>query len=315
MKQKNGIRPGANGKGQGRTVLLVGAAALLLLLISGCALPAEYAGVSDHDEAPAAEPVPERERRAAEDAAAEGVDEVAAAEEQRYVIRNARLSLEIENMDEAVKQLQIEAERMNGYVSSLDIYNLSEERRAGTVTLRIPEDRFDEALEMVKGLGKIRNEQFDTDDVTRRYIDMEARIANLEAQEQRLRALLEKADTVEDVIKVEHELGRVRGDLEAMKGEFQYLRERVRYSSFQLRLEERDPRTMALSDSGVSWEQAGELMILNPNRLFRGVAGLTIWFVGSLPLIIPLAGVGFLGWKAVSSGKKRKMKKKEQQEG
>ena len=232
----------------------------------------------------------------------------------RYMIRNARLTLEIQDIDEAVQELQAETQRMNGYVSSLEIHSLSDERRAGNITLRIPEGRFDQALEMIKALGRTRNEQFDIDDVTRQYIDMEARIANLEVQEQRLRDLLEMADTVEDILKVEAELSRVRGNLEAMQGDFQYLQERVRYSTFQVRLEERDPRTQVVVDGGVSWEQVGELFILNTNRLVQGVLGFFIWFVGSLPIIIPLVVLVILAWKLTFSRKTKKRKKQEHQQ-
>lgn len=290
------------------------AAAMLALLVSGCAAPAHDEAAPDYREAPATAPEAEREESPEEDAVSEIQQEVEAPEGRRYIIRNARLTLEIQDMDETVQQLQVETEQMNGYVSSLEIYSTSEERRAGHIILRIPVEQFDEALEMIKGLGKIQSEQFDTDDVTRQYIDMEARIANLEVQEQRLRDLLERAETVEDVLKVESELGRIRGDLESKQGEFKHLQEQVRYSTFQVRLQERDPRTQVVADGGVNWEQLGDLFILNTNRLFNGVSSFFIWFLGSLPILIPLGGGAFLGWKLVVARKKRKTKRKEEQQ-
>ncbi len=286
-------------------------AGLLLLVLAGCASPAEFMGVDrDFDEAPAMEHAPEPGM--AEDLEDGRVGEVEAAEGQRYIIRNARLTMEIPDIDTAVQKLQEETERMNGYVSALDIYTISDERRAGSITLRIPVERFDLALEAIKGLGRTKNEQFDTDDVTRRYIDMEARLKNLEVQEQRLRELLDQAETIEDILKVESELGRIRGDLEAMQGEFRYLRERVRYSTFLVRLEERDPRTQVVADGGLSWEQLGETFILNTNRLIRSGFGFVIWFIGSLPILLPLGGLFFLGWKLLSNRRKKKLKRLEE---
>ncbi len=286
--------------------------AFIVLLLPGCSAALKDAAFPEaYDEAPAMSPA-ERGMDVEEDSNRAG--EVEAAPGSRYMIRNAHLTLEIQDIEEAVQELQAGTQRMNGYVSSLDIQRLSDERRVGSITLRIPEGRFDQAMEMIKALGSIRNGQFDTADVTRQYIDMESRIANLEVQEQRLRELLDRAETVEDILKVEAELGRVRGNLEAMQGDFQHLQERVRYSTFQVRLVERDPRTQVVVDGGVSWEQVGELFILNTNRLVQGVLGFFVWFIGSLPILIPLLILVILAWKLTFSRRKRKRKKQEQQQ-
>ena len=315
MNRKRVVKPGGKVQKQ-RWIGVLVIVGLLVLLLTGCASAPKYAGFPDaYDEAPAM--APEERGIDADDVAfnAYRPGEVEAAQARRYIIRNARLSLVVQDIDEAVGQLQEETGRMNGYVSALDIYTISDDRRAGNITLRIPEERFDQALETFKAMGRTRNEQFDTDDVTRQYIDMEARIANLEAQEQRLRELLEIAETVEDILKVEAELSRIRGNLEAMQGDFKYLQERVRYSTFQIRLEERDPRTQVVTDGGGSWERLGDLFMLNVNRLVQGVFDFIIWFIGSLPILIPLGGLVFLGWKLIVHRRQRKRKKQEEQSG
>jgi len=304
---------GKKGKSQ-RWLGIVAILGLLAVFLSGCAaVEPDFRAVEEsYEEAPATAPeaVPDED---VDDSAARRRGEVEAAEGRRYIIRNARLTLEIQDIDEAVEQIQAETDRMEGYVSALDIHTISEDRRSGNITLRIPEERFDQAMETIKQLGRILNEQFDTDDVTRQYIDMEARIANLEVQEQRMRELLEQADNVEDVLKVENELSRIRGELESMQGDFKYLQERVRYSTIHVSLRERDPRTQAVADGGGSWEQLGNLLILNTNRLVQGVSGFFIWFVGSLPILIPLGGLAFGGWKLIALRRERKRKKREQQ--
>lgn len=76
----------------------------------------------------------------------------------------------------------------------------------------------------------MKNQRLYTDDVTEEYVDLEARAGTLSAQERRLTQVLEKAETVEDILRVEKELERVRANREALTGKLHYLRHRVSYS-------------------------------------------------------------------------------------
>ncbi|NLL57856.1 MAG: DUF4349 domain-containing protein, partial [Firmicutes bacterium] len=129
---------------------------------------------------------------------------------------------------------------------------------------------------------------FSEQDVTLQYIDLEARIATMEAQEERLRELLDRAEKVEEVLEVEKELWRVRGNLESMIAEFQHLQQRVSYSSVEIYLEEKDPLTTSLVEDLGTWEKVVNLLALNTNRLFKGISNLIVVAIGSLPILVPL---------------------------
>jgi hypothetical protein len=237
---------------------------------------------------------------------AENVVEAAEAG-RRYLLQNARLSLEIRDVEETAAAIQLQTEKLGGYVASVEFYDLTQERRAGHLTLRIPEGKFQEALSGIKELGKPRNEHVYTDDVTMRYIDLEARLKNLEAQEQRLRELLEKAGNVEEILHIEKELWRIRSDLEVMTAEFKHLQEQVRFSILDIALQEKDPRSQVVAGGfGNFGERIGDLLALNTNRLFKGVSNLLIVAIGSLPLLIPVILLLFAAWRlAVLLKKKR----------
>ncbi|MEW5919663.1 MAG: DUF4349 domain-containing protein [Bacillota bacterium] len=232
---------------------------------------------------------------------------------QRQIIQNAYLHLEIRHIDEIVTTLQTMADQAGGYVASREIYNLGEERRAGHVSLRVPADRFALLLAAIKDLGKTKNERVFTDDVTMQYIDLEARITNLAAQEKRLRELLQKAESIEDIMHVERELGRIRGDLEAMEGNFRYLRERVQYSSIEIQLEEKDPRTLMVDDKFAGFgERLVDLLALNTNRLLKGFSGFFLFTLGSLPIVLPLLIIAFLIGKLLKAIRAKNIRKEEQ---
>lgn len=224
----------------------------------------------------------------------------------RYIIRNAQLTLEVADLEEAVEEMRSRVKEVGGYVAQLEIFHISQDRQAGHLVLRVPDDKFDYFFVQLKALGKAKNERIFTDDVTRQYIDLEARIENMEAQEKRMRDLLEKAETIEEILQVERELGRIRGELESMQRDFKHLREMVRFSTITVYLEEKDPRTQVVTDGFTSsWEKLGYLLILNTNRLIHGLSGAFVYFVGSLPIVLPLAAAGY-GFTRLALAVKRK---------
>lgn len=303
---------------------------MLLATVTGCgAMPRNYAGSDrayDKAMAPAAVPAPSAptsnmsmQQEMTEDSgrgtAYAAAEEVPPGTGQRFIIQNAHLHLEIRDIDETVAALQELTDKAGGYVASREIYNVSEERRAGNVSLRVPADRFSALLSGIRDLGKMKNERVYTDDVTMQYIDLEARIANLAAQEKRLRELLEKAESIEDIMQVERELGRIRGDLEAMEGNFRYLRERVQYSTLDIRLVERDVRTLVVDDKfGGFGERLLNLLALNTNRFLEGFTGFVIVAIGSLPIIVPLLIIAILIWKSAAAIKRKRVRRNEQQQ-
>ena len=232
-------------------------------------------------------------------------------EEKRYVILHARLTLEIEEMEAVARTIQGRVKNLGGYLVSLEYYDLRDERRVGELAVRVPGDKFDYFLESLEELGEVKNPHVYTDDVTMHYIDLEARLKNLAAQEEKMRELLEKAKTVEEILQVERELGRIRGDLEAMTAEFKHLQEHVRYSSLEIRLEEKDPRITEVSGGFDSFGQRiGHLLSLNTNRLLKGFSTFLILAVGSLPILVPLVILAYLGWKLVQYIRRMRSRKK-----
>jgi predicted small lipoprotein YifL len=109
------------------------------------------------------------------------------------VIRNADLSLDVENMDAALDELDRAVRQAGGFVANSSVSGRGENRSA-MLTIRVPEARLDSFLEQGKDLGKVNYVDISSDDVTLRYIDLEARIHNLERQEERLLSILDKAE-------------------------------------------------------------------------------------------------------------------------
>ncbi|NLC12304.1 MAG: DUF4349 domain-containing protein [Firmicutes bacterium] len=230
--------------------------------------------------------------------APEGISNDIDSTRRRHMILSAHLTLEVEDIERAADDIQSVVNELDGYVASLQFYDLTRERRIGQISIRVPEDKYEHALEMIDELGNVKSISENTKDVTMQYIDLEARIANMEAQEERMRELLERAETIGEIMEIERELGRIRGSIESMSGEFKYLRERVNYSSINIGLEEKDPRTEVIIGGFDNFrEKVVNQLALNSNRFLVGAANLLIVLIGSLPILAPILLIIFCAWK------------------
>ncbi|MDP2954071.1 MAG: DUF4349 domain-containing protein [Chloroflexota bacterium] len=145
---------------------------------------------------------------------------------QRQVISTASLSLEVKAVEAAVSQVRAIAEGLGGFVERLSGSSGKNQDQA-TVTIRVPQDQFFTAVERLEALGKVQNRNMGTDDVTERFIDLEARLKSALRGEQSLLSLLQKAQTVSDVLTIERELSRVRSEIERLQGQLNFLKRRV----------------------------------------------------------------------------------------
>jgi len=141
---------------------------------------------------------------------------VAQAGDLPLVIHTGSINLEVTDMRASIDRATSLIASVGGQVAESHQENEGE-YQAATVTYRIPAQRWDEALIGLRGLGqKVLAEDTDSSDVTAQVVDLDARIANLQASESALQAIMARATTIADVLKVQQELSAVRGDIESM---------------------------------------------------------------------------------------------------
>lgn len=148
----------------------------------------------------------------------------------RKLIRNASVELgvpEEEDAEAAVDAARALAEQADGYVAF---------EGPGSITLRIPDARLDATLDALAALGRERRRDVRTADVTAQFTDLEIRLANARALQTRLRALLDQAESVEDVLAVERELARVTTEVEQLEGQMRLLQNQIAYSTVAVRV-------------------------------------------------------------------------------
>ena len=162
---------------------------------------------------PAVAPVPEEA----------GAGVLPSTAEERMIIRNGDMSLVVEDVTRARDEITQLAVRLGGWVVSSRISGEEEELR-GWISIRVPDETFDQAFADLRGLAvRVTSESTNTEDITEEYIDLQSRLKNAEATESQYLALLEKAEDVEDILRIYEELSWIRYEIEQIKGRIQYL--------------------------------------------------------------------------------------------
>ena len=181
----------------------------------------------------------------------------------RKIIKSAYIKLEVEDFDSAASEVERLAREAGGYISESNSYVTPTNHRQGTITMRIPEGSFGSIIEDIKKLGRVVSYSSSGRDVTEEYIDLEARLRNLQRQEERLLEILDRAESVKDVLEVERELGRVRGEIERLEGRLRYLNNRVEFATVTVELREPEPITRSLGlRSAISDAVKGMVMVM-----------------------------------------------------
>jgi hypothetical protein len=238
-----------------------------LVLISGCAFsPSELPSIPDGEGRGEEGYVPFP--------ADGGQDESETDEltEDRKIVKTGSMTLEVGNITETMDEVADLADELNGYVVSSHKYDY-EQRVLGRITIRVPFEKFEEALARLRQLATaVPYETSTAKDVTEEYVDLEAQLSNLIATETQYLALLEEAENVEEMLKVQKELSNVRGQIEQIEGRMKYLEHTAETSLIEVDLQE----TKGLAEPW-SASAAFQSAVRGLTTFGRGLATALIW--------------------------------------
>jgi len=238
---------------------------------------------------------------------------------ERIVIQTASLSIIVENPTEAVDKISQMAESMGGFVVTSNIYKSTnsrgEEFPAANITIRVPAEKLNEALQQIKALVSdadidIKNEEISGQDVTSEVTDLESRLRNLRAAEKQLLEIMENATDSEDVIAVFRELTNVREEIELLEGQLKYYRESARLSAISVYLQAKasiEPITIGGWQPGVEVQRAIQALVEGGKFIVNAL----IWLV--LFVFPLLAVIGLPIYFIVKAVRKHQLKKSEKE--
>jgi hypothetical protein len=158
---------------------------------------------------------------------------------ERKIVYTADVDIVVEEFDLVPSQVKDLAEQHSGYIAKSNIRGRPGSPRSGEWTIRVPVANYEDFLAAARELGETRSVRTDSDDVTAEFYDVEARIRNKKQEEDRLRKHLEESTgKLEDILQVEREISRVRGEIERMEGRMRVLKDLTSLTTINLRVDE-----------------------------------------------------------------------------
>ncbi len=197
------------------------------------------------------------------------------------LIRNGNVSIRVDSLEPAMDAVRRLATDLGGFVGNVSVSTGDYEVRSATLQLRVPSNRFDDAMGGMAPLGKVEHSSTTVLDVGEEHVDITTRIANAKRLEARLVQLLaSRTGSLEDVLAVERELARVREDIERREARLRFLDSRVALSTIDVTVSERGP----VVGSSPGRSVIGQAFV----GAWRNFVGLVAFLIESLGVIIPL---------------------------
>lgn len=161
----------------------------------------------------------------------------------RKLIKTVTMDVETLEYDNLINLLNEEVNKLGGYVESEyssngSIYNKTKVMKHTSITVRIPDDKLDEFVGCVSGAGSVVSKTTSAEDVTLNYVDTQSKKEMYEAEKESLTALLEKAETIEDITYLTQRLTEVRYNIESMEKTLRVYDDLVDYATVSLEIQE-----------------------------------------------------------------------------
>lgn len=197
----------------------------------------------------------------------------------------------VDNIDNALSSVRELNRKYSAEI--IDIYDSGRGNdRVLTVTVKLPVDDFETYYEDVRKInGEVTYANVSTSDVTEEYIDITSRLANLKNVEGQLIEILQKAQSVTDILAVQAQLNTVRGDIESYEQRKRYFDNRTDYSQLFLSFSI-DKGGLSISDE--QWKPLGEFRVALKAlvSVLKGLINVSIWLLVFSPVILIPVSIG-----------------------
>lgn len=213
---------------------------------------------------------------------------------QRKIIKQAEILQKVTELNPAMKKIQQLVDQSGGFIQTSSIEQLNDSLRQADYVIRIPQENYLSIVDQFMQVGKNELISQKGEDVTQTYYDNEARIKNLNSQEDAVRKLLDQAQQMEDILKIQQELFRIRGEIEQLQGQNRYLDNMSSLSTVHLTIQEAKPLELA-KDS--PWAQAAQGFLASLEGVGEFFIQLFVFLITYLPVLLFIyLPMGLLIW-------------------
>ena len=238
--------------------------------------------------------------------------------EGRKWIITIDMSVETEDLDSLMTDLDQKIKSLGGYVEDQNIHNgsnySSRRYRSANLTVRIPDENVDQFTNDVSGMANVVSQNLRREDITLKYVATSSRVTALETEEARLLELLAKAETMEDLLEIEARLTDVRYELENHASQLRLYDNQVDYATIYLYIDEVQEYTPV--EEPTFFERIKTTFSDSLEGLSDGFVNLTVFLIGNSPYLIVIGIVVLIIAQVKKRAGKitfRKKSKKEEQ--
>lgn len=228
---------------------------------------------------------------------------------EEKIIKTVDLTVQTKQYETYVSALEASVSANGGYVENAETHSggYYNSNRHATYTVRIPANNLDAFLAAANENGKIITKTENQQNVTLEYVDLESRISAYKTEQATLTGLLEKAESLENVLAIQERLSEVNYQIESYTAQLRVLENRVSYSTVTLRIDEVERVTEAEPSL---WERIKNTFLDNVDGLVDWLEDAVVSVIGGLPIIIPVVVVAVAAIIIIRKLiKKRKAKK------
>jgi hypothetical protein len=229
--------------------------------------------------------------------------------DQRLVVQDTSLSMQVKDVPSVLTEIEKTVVGLGGYMVNRSM-SKPEGAATGDITVRVPTDKRETALNSIKSLGiKTVSEIVNGTDVTDQYVDIQGRINNLNSTKSKIEAIMEKATRVQDLMDIQMQLDSIQSQIDNYIGQQKYLEQTAKLTRISVSLSTDELSLPYSPDTAwrptVIFKTAVRSMLLS----LRSIANSIIWIVAYTPIFIILVIVFWLVkvfWKKIESRKTNK---------
>lgn len=226
------------------------------------------------------------------------------------IVKTGTISTQTENYDNFLNDLTTEINSIGGFLESnnTEVYQIYENKKLmyGNLKIRVPQENFYGIIDYLENNTEVRRKNINETDLTKEYYEKDNRVKNLEVQEQNLRKLFDKANTVEEMLQIENELRRIRTEIDSINISLSDIDDRASMSTVNLEVEEVLAASLSLKTGKGVWERSRDGFINTVNEIIRALENFVVRIVSSSPVLIPLIIIFIVGFLKIRKYTKKK---------
>ena len=231
----------------------------------------------------------------------------------RKLIRTVRMQAEAEDLAGVIGQVEQQLTQFGGYLQQKEIYQGSAYRgtvrRSANLVIRVPAKELDAFLHHLSNSAHVVSTSESVDDVTLQYIDVDSQLKALKTEEERLLAMMEKAENLSDLLAIEQRLTQVQQEIQSVGSQLKALDSQIEYATIHLSISEVVEYTPVEEES--TWQKIGTGFMDSLSDIGTGFVAVFVFLVANSPRLLLLGGIAFVVILLIRRSNKRRKPKKD----